>query len=185
MGVKIIVIGGSWGGLQASLEILSGLPADFNIPIVLVLHRLKNFDGDLESIYRKKTSLRVMEVDEKESIKGGSLYIAPPNYHVLIEENETFSLDASEPENYSRPSIDVTFNSAAEIYGKKTLGILLSGANKDGSLGLSVIGKKGGIAIVQDPREAEVDTMPQSAIDVIPDCKIYNLIQIRDFLISL
>lgn len=118
MGVRIVVIGGSWGGFQASLELLSRLPKDFSIPILLILHRMKNLEGDLESIYQKKTSLQVKEVDEKESLQGGTLYIAPSNYHVLIEENGTFSLDSSEPENHSRPSIDVSFRSAAEVYGR-------------------------------------------------------------------
>lgn len=183
--VSLIVIGGSWGGLQASLSILSGLPADFNIPIILVLHRLKNFESDLQGIFKSKLALKVREIEEKEGINGEFLYIAPSNYHVLIERNKTFSLDVSEYENYSRPSIDVTFTSAAEVYGAGTLGILLSGASKDGSMGLKKIKENGGQTIVQNPEEAEVNTMPLAAINLIPDCSIFNLKKIQEFLLSL
>lgn len=183
--MKAIVIGGSWGGIQASMTILKDLPANYRIPIVLVLHRLKNFESDLHSIFRRKISLHVQEVDEKEPMQGGSLYLAPPNYHVLIERDYTFSLDSSELENYSRPSIDVTFSSAARVYGTKLTGILLSGASRDGSKGLKAISEKGGVSIVQDPAEAEVATMPQSAINLIPHCQVFSLKKIQDYLISL
>lgn len=182
---KLIVIGGSWGGIQASLAILKNLPSDFNIPIVLILHRLKYFDSEMDKIYRKRLNLKVREVDDKASIEPGYVYIAPANYHVLIERDYTFSLDSSELVNYSRPSIDVTFNSAAAIYCKKVLGILLSGANKDGSLGLKNIVEKGGKAVVQDPKEAEIDTMPLSAINSIPSCEVLSLTEIQNFLFSL
>ena len=182
--VNLIVIGGSWGGLQASLSILAGLPGDFRIPIILVLHRLKNFDSDLQGVYRNKLKLQVLEIEEKEKIRGGFVYIAPANYHVLIERDQTFSLDVSEYENYSRPSIDVTFTSAAEVYGAGTLGILLSGASRDGSVGLKNIKEKGGWTIVQDPSEAEVGTMPQSALNLMPDCSILTLKNITELLLS-
>ena len=182
--VNLIVIGGSWGGLQASLSILSGLPEDFRIPIILVLHRLKNFESDLPGVYKNKLKLQVLEIEEKEEIKGGHVYIAPANYHVLIERDQTFSLDVSEYENYSRPSIDVTFTSAAEVYGSGTLGILLSGASRDGSMGLKNIRENGGWTIVQDPAEAEVGTMPQSALSLMPDCSALTLKNIKEFLLS-
>lgn len=182
--VNLIVIGGSWGGLQASLSILSGLPENFRIPIVLVLHRLKNFDSNLPGVYRNKIRLEVLEIEEKEEIRGGCVYIAPANYHVLIERDQTFSLDVSEYENYSRPSIDVTFSSAAEVYGAGTLGILLSGASRDGSMGLKNIKETGGWAIVQEPSEAEVGTMPQAALDLMPDCAALTLKNIKEFLLS-
>lgn len=184
-GKNILVIGGSWGGLQASLSILSGLPADFKIPIILVLHRLKNFESNLQGIYRNKLSLQVKEIEEKEKIEEGCVYIAPSNYHVLLERDQTFSLDVSEHENYSRPSIDVTFSSAAEVFGNKTMGILLSGASKDGSRGLKSIQEEGGLTIVQDPGEAEVATMPAAAISLVPGCRIYTLKRIHEFLCSL
>lgn len=182
--VNLVVIGGSWGGLQASLSILSGLPESFPVPVILILHRLRNFESDLQGLYRKKLSLQVQEVEEKEKIRPGFLYIAPSNYHVLIEKDQTFSLDVSEYENYSRPSIDVTFKSASEVYGSSTAGILLSGASKDGSKGLKQIKENGGMVIAQDPEEAEVDTMPLSAINIMPDCRVMTLKKIHEFLLS-
>lgn len=183
--IGLIVMGGSWGGFKASLAILSGLPANFQIPILIVLHRLRNFESDLAAVYNNRLSLNVREVEEKEKLSAGNIYLAPSNYHVLIERDQTFSLDVSEFENYSRPSIDVTFTSAAEIYGAKTIGILLSGASKDGSMGLKNIKDKGGLAIVQEPKEAEVDTMPAAAIKIMPDCTVLQLKGIREFLSSL
>lgn len=183
--IKLIVIGGSWGGIQASLEVLKELPADYSIPIVLVLHRLRNSDSDLQHLYAKKLKLKVREVEEKEPFESGCLYLAPSNYHVLLEKDLTFSLDSSEPENYSRPSIDVTFTCAATVSGAHTVGVLLSGASRDGSVGLKTIAEKGGIAIVQHPDEAEVDTMPKAAIEIIPDCRIFTLERIKAFLQSL
>ena len=183
--VRLIVIGGSWGGIQASMQILKDLPEDYSIPIVLVLHRLRNADSGLHHIYSKKIKLQVREVEEKEVMQAGFLYLAPPNYHVLIEKDFSFSLDSSELENYSRPSIDVTFTSAATVMKSALAGIILSGASSDGSKGLQTIAKKGGIAIVQDPLEAEVATMPKSAIEIIPDCRIFTIERIKQFLLSL
>ncbi|MCC9135107.1 chemotaxis protein CheB [Pontibacter silvestris] len=182
---ELIVIGGSWGGIQASLSILKGLPANYKIPIVLVLHRLRSMEGELQHIYEKKLALKVEEIEEKEEIKACHVYLAPANYHVLIEKDRTFSLDVSELENYSRPSIDVTFTSAVEVFDENMIGILLSGANKDGSSGLQAIRNAGGITIIQDPEEAEVSTMPLSALELVPDCKIMKLERIQEFLNSL
>jgi two-component system, chemotaxis family, protein-glutamate methylesterase/glutaminase len=183
--IKIIVIGGSWGGIQASLSILKDLPSDYEIPIILILHRQKDFKSDLASVLKSKISLNVVEVEEKEKIQHGHVYLAPPDYHVLIEKDGIFSLDVSEPEHYSRPSIDVTFTSASEVFRSGTVGILLTGANKDGSIGLKNIADNGGIVIAQDPDEAEINTMPSAAIKMIPDCKIYTLDLIKKFLLSL
>jgi two-component system, chemotaxis family, protein-glutamate methylesterase/glutaminase len=183
--VEVVVMGGSWGGMQASLAILKDLPANFSIPIILILHRLRNYDGNLQQIYRNHLVLDALEVEEKEMVKGGYVYLAPANYHVLIEKDKTFSLDVSELVNYSRPSIDVTFMSVADAFEGNVAGILLSGANKDGSAGLKYIVEAGGVAIVQSPAEAEVDIMPNAAISLIPDCTVLSLEQIKDFLLSL
>lgn len=183
--VNMIVVGGSWGGFQASLQIFKELPVDFKIPIILILHRSKESNSDLHTIFNKKIVLNVKEVEEKQPIRGGFIYLAPPNYHVLIEKEQTFSLDDSELENYSRPSIDVTFYNAVDVYGPQTLGILLSGASKDGSLGLRYIMEKGGTTIVQNPSEAEAKTMPQAAIDIIPNCQILRVKEIKDYLLAL
>lgn len=182
---KIIVIGGSWGGIKASLAVLRGLPADYSIPIVLVLHRLRSYEGNLQELLDKKLRLKVVEIEEKEKLEPGHVYLAPANYHVLLEKDHTFSLDDSELENYSRPSIDVTLTSAAEVFGDSAVGVLLSGASRDGSSGLYDIFENGGTAIVQDPAEAEVAIMPLAAINNIPDCKIMNVERIQSFLLSL
>jgi two-component system, chemotaxis family, protein-glutamate methylesterase/glutaminase len=182
---KLIVIGGSWGGIQASMRVLQGLPANYSIPIVLVLHRLRNYEGNLQELFEKKLVLKAVAIEEKEPLLPGYVYIAPANYHVLLEKNHTFSLDDSELENYSRPSIDVTFNSAADVYAENTVGILLSGASTDGSSGLRAIFEKQGTAIVQDPSEAEVATMPLAAINSISGCSIMNVERIHAYLLSL
>lgn len=182
---KLIVMGGSWGGIQASLSVLQDLPASYSVPIILVLHRLRNQEGSLQEIFSKKLALKAVEIEEKEPLLPGYVYLAPANYHVLLEKDHTFSLDDSELENYSRPSIDVTFTSAAGVFGENTIGVLLSGASRDGSSGLKLIFEKGGVAIAQNPLEAEVATMPQAAIDSIPGCSIMNLVRIKEFLLSL
>ncbi|WP_266204570.1 chemotaxis protein CheB [Pontibacter kalidii] len=182
---KLIVMGGSWGGIQASLSVLTDLPVSYSIPVILVLHRLRNQEGSLQDIFGRKLLLRTVEVEEKEPALPGHVYLAPANYHVLLEKDHTFSLDDSEQENYSRPSIDVTFASAADVFGENTVGILLSGASRDGSSGLNYIFEKGGMAIAQDPHEAEVATMPQAAIDSIPGCTVMNVARIKEFLLSL
>jgi two-component system chemotaxis response regulator CheB len=182
---KLIVMGGSWGGIQASLGILKALPPDFKIPIILVLHRLRNFESEIELIFSKRIKLKVVEVEDKVNMESGYVYIAPANYHVLVERDLSISLDSSELENYSRPSIDVTFTSAAQSLSSSVLGILLSGANKDGSLGLRSIVEKGGKAIVQDPKEAEIDTMPLRAINMVSDCEVFSISEIQKYLISL
>ncbi|WP_242917010.1 chemotaxis protein CheB [Pontibacter liquoris] len=182
---KVIVMGGSWGGIQASLAILKGLPANYSIPVILVLHRLRSAEGNLQEVYEKRIALKAVEIEEKEKLAAGHLYLAPANYHVLIEKDHTFSLDDSELENYSRPSIDVTFTSIADVFGANATGILLSGASSDGSSGLKHIFDKRGIAIVQHPEEAEVATMPLAALARVPDGRVLHTAEIQAFLLSL
>jgi two-component system chemotaxis response regulator CheB len=181
---KAVVMGGSWGGMNAAVEILKYLPADYPLPIVLVLHRLKGVISELPALIRKKTYVQIKEADEKEKMQPGTVYIAPADYHLLIEQDQTFSLDVSEAILFSRPSIDVTFESAAEVFGKKLIGIVLSGASKDGSQGLYAICKAGGQAIVQDPRQAEVTTMPQAAIEAVKRAKVMTLDEIAAYLLD-
>ncbi|MDO1445842.1 chemotaxis protein CheB [Rhodocytophaga aerolata] len=181
---KAVVMGGSWGGMNAAVEILKYLPADYPLPIVLVLHRLKGVISELPALIRKKTYVQIKEADEKEKMQPGTVYIAPADYHLLIEQDQTFSLDVSEAILFSRPSIDVTFESAAEVFGKKLIGIVLSGASKDGSQGLYTICRAGGQAIVQDPRQAEVTTMPQAAIETVKRAKVLTLDEIAAYLLA-
>lgn len=165
----IIVIGGSSGSLQLMLQIVNSLPSDFSIPIIIVIHRLRNVKSDLTNIlsFAKAT----IEPEDKEPVKPCCIYLAPQNYHLLIEENKTFSLDYSEPVNFSRPSIDVTLASVADVYRDRAMGILLSGANKDGAEGINEIILQHGCGIVQDPATAEYPAMPESAIQLNSEVK--------------
>jgi two-component system chemotaxis response regulator CheB len=140
------------------------LRAGFPIPVLLVLHRNGVFESSLEELLSTRTDLPVKEVEEKEAILPGVLYVSPADYHVLLEKNHTFSLDYSERIHHSRPSIDVSFRSAAEIYGPGCIALLLSGGNADGAEGLQYIQEKGGVTVVQDPSRADVPYMPQQAI---------------------
>ncbi len=171
---KLIIIGGSSGGIEAMFLILEKLKSTFSIPIVLVLHRSQNIDNSLTEIFNYKTNLVVKEADEKDELKERHLYIAPPNYHLLIESDGSLSLDVSEKVLFSRPSIDVSFESAARAYGPNLTAVLLSGANMDGSKGLQKVKLLGGEIFIQDPKEAAVNFMPQKAIDITQTKNIFT-----------
>jgi two-component system chemotaxis response regulator CheB len=160
----LIVIGGSAGSLSAILKIFEHLRGKPAVPIIIVLHRKSFQDSILIDLLHAKTLLAVKEAEEKEPILPGNIYVAAADYHLLIENDHTLSLDASEKVNYSRPSINVTFESAAEAYGKQLTVILLSGANSDGVESLNFVRETGGTIIIQEPGTAEVDYMPQQAI---------------------
>ena len=161
---KLIIIGGSSGSLEALLIILPGLDKPFSVPIIIVLHRSTSNDNGLIDLLSSKTVLQVKEADEKDLLQPGWIYLAPPDYHLLMEEDGTVSLDASPKVNYSRPSIDVSFTSAAEVYRAALTAVLLSGANSDGTDGMKTVRMCGGRNIIQDPAEAMVSYMPQQAI---------------------
>lgn len=163
-GYGAIVIGASAGGLAALTTIFSALPAAFPVPIVAVQHRAKDQKDVLEEVLAQKTLLTVKQASEKEEIRPGHVYVAPPDYHLLLEDDLTLSLAAFEPVLYSRPSIDVLFESAAAALGPRAAGILLTGANSDGSRGIAAIYDRGGLTLVQDPGEAEYPAMPRAAI---------------------
>jgi two-component system, chemotaxis family, protein-glutamate methylesterase/glutaminase len=164
---KLLLIGGSAGSMDIVLQLLPALRPGLQAAIVIVLHRKSNGESMLASLFASRTNLPVKEADEKEAILPGNIYIAPADYHLLIEQDKTFSLDFSEKINYSRPSIDVTFESAAEVYGPSLAALLLSGANADGAAGLKRIKEEGGYVMVQDPATAEVGYMPQYAINTV------------------
>jgi two-component system, chemotaxis family, protein-glutamate methylesterase/glutaminase len=161
---ELLIIGGSAGSLEVMIRLLPLLQDCVHLAIVVVMHR-KAGESLLPELLQGKTSWHVKEAEEKESITNGTIYLAPPDYHLLFEKDKTFSLDCSEKIHYSRPSIDVSFESAADTYGGSVIAVLLSGANADGAQGLDHIRKAGGVAIVQDPSEASVSYMPQQAID--------------------
>ena len=182
---KLIVIGGSAGSLQVLLFILSKLKTDLQIPIIIILHRKNDSESGLSQLMALRTSLPVKEADDKEQINPGTVYLAPSNYHLLVEYNGCFSLDASEKINFSRPSIDVTFQTAADAYASGVTGILLSGANADGVEGLRLIQKMKGTIIVQDPASAQVPFMPQAALDELSVDHVLKIEEIATYINSL
>ena len=177
MDAGIVVIGASWGGLQALSTLLEGLPASYDLPTVVVQHRGKDAESLLGVLLQDHTSLTVCEVDDKQPIERGFVYIAPPDYHLLVE-GGYFSLTTDAPVRFSRPSIDVTLVSAADACGPLAIGVILTGANEDGAHGLRRIVDMGGHAIVQDPATAEVRTMPQAALRTVPEAEVLPLSRI-------
>lgn len=161
---KVVTIGGSAGSLDVILSVLSSFPQNSGAVIIVVVHRKNDADSILADLISARTKIPVKDAEDKDVILPDHIYLAPPNYHLLIETNFHFSLDASEKIHFSRPSIDVTFESIAESFGDKVIGILVSGANADGALGLKAIRQAGGLTIAQDPATAEVDYMPKQAI---------------------
>ena len=152
-------------------ELLDGLPQSFDLPVVIVQHRGKDAESLLAVLLQDHTRLRVMEVEDKQPIDRGHVFIAPPDYHLLIEGSH-FSLSVDAPVRFSRPSIDVMFDSAASACGRRAIGVVLTGANEDGASGLKRIVEAGGRAIVQDPETAEVKTMPAAALRSVPDAEV-------------
>lgn len=171
---EIVVIGTSWGGLAALRELVSSLPPNLPIPIVMVQHRHKMSDNALPNLLQDRTTLKVYEVEDKTPIEAGSVYVAPADYHLLIEPGY-FTLSVEEPIRYSRPSIDLTFSSAADVFGAKTIGVVLTGANADGAEGLRRIAERGGLTIVQDPETAESPTMPAAALKAVPGARVLTI----------
>ena len=161
---EAVVVGASTGGLRALRTVASALPANFAAPVIAVLHISPSSDGYYVSYFQDSCRVRVKEADEKEQAVSGWLYLAPPDYHLLIEDDGTFSLSIGERVSFARPSIDVLFESAADAYCPGLIGVVLTGANSDGSSGLKKIKKYGGLAVVQDPGDAEEGFMPQAAI---------------------
>ncbi len=183
--VEAVVVGASAGGVFALLTLLSGLPRSFALPIVAVLHLPKERDSRLADVFQQRLGMRVHEAADKEAIAPSTLYFAGSGYHLSIEMDRTFSLSCEEPVNYSRPSIDVLMDSAADAYGPSLAGVLLTGANFDGAAGLARIKQRGGLTAVQDPAEAQVPTMPQAAISRLKPNLILTLDGIRQLLIQL
>lgn len=183
MKYEMVVIGTSLGGLEAVKAIIEKLPADFPLPIVIVQHREESADETLQLLLTDYGNLKVIEPEDKDEIKTGNIYLAPPGYHLLFEENH-FSLSLDLPVNYARPSIDVLFESAADTFGNKVIGIILTGSSRDGATGLAAIKLKGGFAIVQDPSTAESAVLPKAAIALVPDAEILPLGEIASFLIK-
>lgn len=161
---KVVVIGCSAGGFTVVFDIIAKLPKNFPLPVIVVIHRSRKHKSSIEDLLNSKSKLKVKAAEDKDQLKKGSVYFAPSDYHLLVEPDGSLSLDSSEPVLYSRPSIDVTFQSVTDVYKEDVIAILLSGANADGADGLSYISERNGFVIVQDPECAEVRTMPEAAI---------------------
>ncbi|MFB9107784.1 chemotaxis protein CheB [Flavobacterium gyeonganense] len=182
---KVVIIGGSAGSLNALMQILPQLSVIKSFAIVIVVHRKSTDEQTFEELIEIKSPVKVKKVEDKVALIPGFIYIAPSNYHLLFEKNHTLSLDTSEKVNYSRPSIDVSFESAAEIYKEQLTGILLSGSNSDGTEGLKAIKNQGGTIIVQNPDSADMPFMPNHAIqNTVPDY-VLNVQEILKFILSI
>lgn len=164
--IRAVVIGGSAGSFPLMGKIFASLPSDFKYPIIVAPHRLKHVRHGFIEALNLKSSLEVIEPMDKQKIEPGKIYLAPANYHMSAEPDGYLSLTTEAMRLSSRPSIDITLSSVGELYGEGTLGILLTGANKDGAYGMKVINDNGGITVVQDPATCMVDTMPKSAMEI-------------------
>ena len=174
MPYSVVAIGTSWGGLAALTTLLGELPADFSIPVVVVQHRSTDSERLLGQLLQDATDLKVCEIEDKDPLTPGTVHLAPANYHVLIEDGYA-SLSVEEPVRFSRPSIDVMLTSAADTYGSAAIGVVLTGANEDGAEGLAQIVKRGGLALVQNPKTAEIPIMPEAAIRAVPTAEVLSL----------
>lgn len=179
---KAVVIGGSAGSFQGIVKILSQLPKNFPLPIIMCLHRLKHVRNGFVEALSLKSVVAVTEPYDKEAIKKGGVYLAPANYHLSVELGNYFALSTEEMINNSRPAIDITLGTAAFVYRDKLIGILLSGANRDGGLGMKYIKDRGGMTIVQEPTECMIDTMPRAALAATQIDHVMKVDQIVEFL---
>lgn len=177
-----VVIGASAGALEALSVILPAVPPDFRMPIAVVVHIPPDKRSVLAELFRAKCQLPVVEVEDKEPLCAGTIYFAPPDYHLLVEDNRTLALSSDEPVLFSRPSIDVLFESAAETFETGLIAIILTGANQDGARGLKAAADAGATVIVQDPVEAFQAAMPQAALDAVGTARVLSLASITRFL---
>ena len=185
MAVELVAIGASWGGLQAVERVLGSLPADFGAAVVVALHRQPDgANGRLEKLLDAHCSLEVCEAEDKQALRPGGVLVAPADYHLYVDHGSV-SLSVDEPLNHSRPSIDVLLHSAADAYGERAAGVMLTGANADGAEGLARIAARGGTAIVQDPETAERREMPDAALAATPSARVLALREIGALLCEL
>lgn len=182
---KAIVIGASAGGMKVVKSLCTSLPQDFTMGIAIVQHIADNSDNSWARMLDEWCNVKVKEADEKEPIKRGTVYLAPANYHLLVETDRTFTLTVDERVNYARPSIDVLFETAAEAFKEELIGVVFTGANFDGAQGLLSIKENGGLTIVQDPNTAEATPMPKAAIEKTHPDYILAPEDITDFLLKL
>lgn len=183
--VDLIAVGASWGGLLAIETVLSCLPADYGPAVVIAQHRQDDGrDGVLEHLLDARCALDVCEAEDKRALEPGTVVVAPAGYHLLVERG-SISLSVDEPLHFSRPSIDILLGSAADAYGERAAGVVLTGANADGAVGLAKIAARGGVTIVQDPATAERHEMPEAALWSTPEARVLELAQIGPALVDL
>lgn len=182
---KAVIIGGSAGSFQVLTKILNSMPKTFNLPILLCMHRLKHVRSGFLEALSIKSNLPIIEPNDKEQIKPGKVYLAPANYHMFIELGNRIALSTEEPVNHSRPSIDLSFITASQAFRDKLVGIILSGANSDGALGLQKVKEFNGLTIVQDPKECQVRTMTESAMKLTKVDHVFTTDEIINFLVKL
>jgi two-component system, chemotaxis family, protein-glutamate methylesterase/glutaminase len=185
MNYKAVVIGTSAGGFHALSHLFKALPKDYHLPIIVVQHRSKDKTDLLEMVLQTKCEITIKQADEKEKIQPGVVYIAPANYHLLIERDHTFSLSSDELVKFSRPSIDVLFESAAAVYRGALVAIILTGASNDGAEGIRTVRTVGGYTIAQKPEEALYGFMPSSSIATKDIMKVWTLDEIQHFLLEI
>src|SRR5690606_12011432 len=169
MQTKVLLIGGSAGSIPVLLQLLPDIHVDIGFPIIIILHRKAYPKSTLHQLFETSTAMKVQEVEDKTKLENGNIYLVPADYHLLFENKRYIALDASEKVNYSRPSIDVTFESAARVFHDTAAAILLSGGSQDGVEGLKTILYHHGKVAIQDPSTAEVSYMPQQALEKIPE----------------
>ncbi|HEX3993318.1 MAG TPA: chemotaxis protein CheB [Acetobacteraceae bacterium] len=179
---EAVVIGSSAGALEALSVILPALPASYRLPVIVVVHVPADRRSVLAELFRAKCRISVREAEDKEPIVGGTVYFAPPDYHLLVEKENRLSLSSDAPVFFSRPSIDVLFESAADAYGAALIAVILTGANQDGAAGMSAVVEAGGLAIVQDPAHAFARAMPEAALTMCSDARVLSLDDIAAWL---
>lgn len=184
MNKQLIVIGASAGGISALKTVLSGIGDFSELPIAIVLHIMEK-ESELPKLFQNFIEIRAKEAEDKETIQTGHIYFAPPGYHLLVEEEGTFALSTEAKVNYSRPSIDLLFETAAEAYTDRLVGILLTGANEDGARGMKRIEELGGTVIVQNPETAYCHSMPKAAMEMVPKCRVMDLEAIEEYIAGL
>ncbi len=183
--IELVAVGASWGGLHAIERLLGGLPPDFGPTVVIAQHRQNDGrDGVLERLLDARCALHVSEAEDKQALAPGVVVVAPADYHLLVEPG-SLSLSVDEPLHFSRPSIDILLGSAADAYGERAAGVVLTGANADGAVGLAKIAARGGVAIVQDPETAERREMPDAALWATPEARVMTLESIGPALVEL
>lgn len=182
--IKLVTVGASWGGIEASSKLFSALPANFPAPVVFVQHQRMSSEDRLARLLASKTALKVVSIEHGMGMQPGALYIAPAGYHTLVDGDGTLSLSLHWPVHYSRPSIDELFITAGDAFGRSVMAVLLTGANEDGAVGMRHITRRGGITVVQDPATAEAPVMPMAAIEAGGSGHVLPLDDIAGFLIE-